>query len=104
MGRHLGALVAVLWVALARASFVDREGWSASKHTHGPLVADVQATLVCGYLWPGSYSRIVAPREGNGGYVIRSALVNQLDGKYTTAHQYQCKTYGPTSLLRYSSV
>ena len=64
----------------------------------GTWHATVQDKLLCEYLWPGSYGRMVAPREGNGGYVIHSALVKQLGGRYTTAHQYQCKIYEPTCL------
>ena len=90
MACSVTTLVAVLWFASARASLHDSQGWSVSKHTYGPA-RDVQAKLVCEYLWPGSYSRVVAPREGNGGYIIRSALVDQLNGKYTVGHQYTCR-------------
>ena len=93
MGRTTAALVAVLLVnlvSLTNAFHGDGESWSFTKHTYG-LSLDVPAKLVCEYLWPGSHSRMVAPRDGNGGYVIRSALVDQLDGKYIVGHQYTGK-------------
>ena len=92
MACSVATLVAVLWVASAHASLRDSQGWSVSKHTYGPP-GNVQAKLVCEYLWPGLYSRVEAPREGNGGYIIRSALVDQLNGKYTVGHQYTCKFF-----------
>ena len=75
------ALVAVLCVA--HSCVADRKNWDGT--------GTVQDKLVCEYLWPGSHSRVVAPREGNGGYIIRSALVDQFNGKYTVGHQYTCK-------------
>eukprot|EP00731_Ephydatia_muelleri_P018004 Em0011g44a len=60
-------------------------------HNKRETVAEKQ---VCEYLWPGSHSRVVAPRDGNGGYVIRSALVDQLDGKYIVGHQYTVDLVG----------
>ncbi|KAL5487380.1 hypothetical protein EMCRGX_G019974 [Ephydatia muelleri] len=96
MGRTTAALVAVLLVnlvSLTNAFHGDGESWSFTKHTYG-LSLDVPAKLVCEYLWPGSHSRMVAPRDGNGGYVIRSALVDQLDGKYIVGHQYTVDLVG----------
>ena len=93
MGRTTAALVAVLLVnlvSLTNAFHGGGESWSFTKHTYG-LSLDVPAKLVCEYLWPGSHSRMVAPKDGNGGYVIRSALVDQLDGKYIVGHQYTGK-------------
>ena len=84
------ALVAILLASLVSSTNGNGEIWSVSKHTHG-LSIDVPAKQACEYLWPGSHSRVVAPRNGNGGYLIRSALVDQLDGKYTVGHQYTGK-------------
>ena len=87
------ALVAVLLVNLVSSTDAflgDGESWSFSKHKYG-LSPDVPAKLACEYLWPGSHSRVVAPMEGNGDYVIRSALVDQLEGKYIVGHQYTGK-------------
>ena len=37
---------------------------------------------------PGSYDKTLTFRKGNGGFVIKSTLIRELNGKYTPGKQY----------------